>query len=115
MVGGEIPLNPLSGRKGYIPLDREERPAVPIVMPSARASAPSSSRPRSRKRTSKLVDEAEGEHLLGGETSADDTEFGGRLDENALPETLLRDDDHRGDAASVRTVSLNLMRMIGPR
>lgn len=104
MVGGEIPLNPLSGRKGYQPLDHEE-PKKVIAMPSSRAAGSSTPRPRARRRNPKYTDEAEGEHLLGGDTSADDTEFGDRLDVDAPPETQLSEDNPRGDASSVRTVS----------
>ena len=88
MIGGDVPLNSLSGRKGYQPLDRDDRNTL-RAMPSSRAPGPSSSsRPRSRKRNSKNSDDVEArEHLLGGETSADDADLGGRLDEDVFPQS----------------------------
>ncbi|KAF8310761.1 aminophospholipid-transporting P-type ATPase [Clavulina sp. PMI_390] len=75
-------------------------------MPSSRASAsgnPLSARPRSRRRKPSQFggDEEEGERLLSGETSADDAEFGARLDEHDPPETLLPDDSHRLTSSKV--------------
>jgi hypothetical protein len=105
MVGSDVPLKPLSGRKGYQPLDHDD-PSTVRAMPSSRAPGPSlSSRPRSRKRNSKNSDDSEArEHLLGGETSAEDADFGGRLDEDDVPQTQLASDDHPDDALSVQTV-----------
>lgn len=112
MVGGAIPLTPLSGRKGYQPLDHEERRSSESkAMHSSRATATSSSRKRlgPARRNSQYGpgDNAEDEHLLAGETSADDAEFGDRLDNDAPPQTQLGADGHElnDDSVSVRTVS----------
>lgn len=106
MVGGAIPLTPLSGRKGYLPLNHEERRSTE-AMPSSRTTATSSSRKRPSRRSSQYGDNAEDEHLLAGETSADDAEFGDRLDNDAQPQTQLGADGHEpnDDSVSVRTVS----------
>lgn len=104
MVGGDdVPLKPLSGRAGYQPLDHDDHSFV-RAMPSSRASGPSSSsRTRPRKRNSKYSDDADREHLLG-ETSADDADLGGHLDDDAVSPAQPTSDDPSDDALSVKTV-----------
>ena len=110
MVGGDIPLKPLSGRTGYQRLDHDDRSSSLVrAMPSSRTSGPSSSsRTRPRKSNLKYPDDAEDrEHLLGGEFSADDADYGRvPLDdsEDPVPQTQPASDSRPDDASSIQTV-----------